>query len=240
MRGHGAAVKRSPAFFHKCSNLAREGKVKSGPAAVVFDGRATTLFNEECYRLEMTVCCSMVQGCTAVVVLVVQVSPKVKQSLNHSSSTKASSCGEWGPALVIAELDGSREVVGVQLKDSLVAMLGCDHQDVVVIGVPRDLGTIVSESNQDLGNLEMAMAGSHHQGRVARGRVGLAHFLGSLELAGNPVDQVQIALGTRRQQTLSLLFNHNCGLFVVVVCCCVARFKCACDECVVVEMGFRE
>lgn len=74
----------------------------------------------------------------------------------------------------------------------------------------------MSESNQDLGNFEMAMAGSHHQRRVARGWVGLAHFLGSLELARDPVHQVQIALGTRRQQALSLLFNHI-GLFVVDV-----------------------
>lgn len=60
---------------------------------------------------------------------------RTKKYLNHAGGTKSSSCGEWGPALVIAEVDGPWEIVGVQLKDSLVAMLGCDHQDVVVIGI---------------------------------------------------------------------------------------------------------
>lgn len=70
--------------------------------------------------------------------------------INHSSGTKASSGGEWGPAFVIAELNGSWELVGVQLKDGLVAMLGCDHQDVVVTGILKLQETKKEVSNRVL------------------------------------------------------------------------------------------
>lgn len=88
-------------------------------------------------------------------------------------------------------------------------MLGRNHQDVVVVEIPGGLGTVVAESDQGLNNFEMAMSGSHHQGRVTRRGLGLAELLDAVEFGGDSVDEFKVAFSAGGHETLGLLFNHD-------------------------------
>jgi hypothetical protein len=55
--------------------------------------------------------------------------------LNHANGSEACSSRQGCPALLVAQLDNTRELRCIDLKDGQVTMLGRDHQDVVIVEI---------------------------------------------------------------------------------------------------------
>jgi hypothetical protein len=69
----------------------------------------------------------------------------------------------------------------------------------------------VAESDQGFNDFDVAMSGSHHQGRVTGRGLSFAELLNAVELGSDSVNEFEVALGAGHHKTLGLLFNHDGG-----------------------------